>query len=199
MTTKSLSLTEYVILGSVMSGEMHGYEIMQFLGSALEAALRLSTSQLYVLLKKLEQEGLLDARAENQVSRPSKRVFDLTIEGRKRFLDWVGSPVEHVRDFRMEFLCKMFFFDHLSLSGANGLVAKQIRVLEDLLAKIQGKTHKDEDRFMELAYGFKASNVACLISWLKQEALPFAEHKGIRKKKTSSKSKDNKSHQGRAT
>ncbi len=75
-----------------MSGERHGYEIMQFLGSALGTTWRLSTSQLYVLLKRLEQEGLLDARAESQPSRPSKRVFDLTVKGRKTFLEWVDAP-----------------------------------------------------------------------------------------------------------
>lgn len=42
---------EYVILGVLMLGERHGYEIMQFLGSALEATWRVSTSQLYVFLK----------------------------------------------------------------------------------------------------------------------------------------------------
>ena len=51
------SATEYVILGALMSGARHGYEIMQFLGSALDATWRLSTSQLYVLLKRLEEEG----------------------------------------------------------------------------------------------------------------------------------------------
>jgi len=173
------SLTEYVVFGALMSGARHGYEIMRFLRSALETTWRLSTSQLYVLLKRLEQEGFLESHAESQESRPSKRVFDLTVAGRKTFLDWLSSPVEHVRDFRMEFLCKMFFFEHLSLVGAKDLVEKQIGVLEKLSDKIQGKTRKDEDRFVELVYGFKASNVACLVSWLKQEALPFAERKGI--------------------
>jgi PadR family transcriptional regulator AphA len=186
------SPTEYVVLGSLMSGARHGYEIMLFLASALETTWRLSTSQLYVLLKRLEQEGLLESHAESQQSRPSKRVFDLTVAGRKIFLDWLSTPVDHVRDFRMEFLCKMFFFEHLSLVGAKDLVEKQIDVLEALSDKIQGKTPKDEDRFMKLVYSFKTSNVTCLVSWLRQEALPFAERKGIDKKRTSSKRKDNK-------
>jgi len=190
MTLKSLSLTEYVILGALMSGERHGYEIMQFLGSALETTWRLSTSQLYVLLKRLEQAGLLESRPESQPSRPSKRVFILTVAGKMAFLDWLGAPVEYVRDFRMEFLCKMFFFDDLSLSGAKGLVEKQIRVLEEVLEKIQKRSHKGENRFMKLVYGFKAGNVACLISWLMQEALPFVERKGIGKKGTSPKRKE---------
>jgi DNA-binding MarR family transcriptional regulator len=145
------------------------------------------------LLKRLEKEGLLDSRPESQESRPSRRVFSLTVAGRKAFLEWLDAPVEHVRDFRMEFLCKMFFFDHLSLAGAKDLVQKQIQVSEKVLDRIQARTHKSENRFMELVYGFKASNVACLVSWLRQEALPFTEHRGNSGKKDSSKGKVRKS------
>jgi DNA-binding PadR family transcriptional regulator len=174
-----------------MSGARHGYEILQFLGSALEATCRLSTSQLYVLLKRLEHEGLLESHPESQQSRPSKRVFNLTIAGRRAFLDWLAAPVEHVRDFRMEFLCKMFFFDNLSLSGAEDLVEKQIGVLEKKLSdKIQMRLNKNEDRFMKLVYGFKAKTVENLLSWLVQEARPFVEEERIGGKKRRLSSKE---------
>jgi len=173
MTPKSA--TEYVILGALMPGARHGYEIMQFLGCALEATWRLSTSQLYVLLKRLEQESCLESFPESQESRPPKRVFNLTSAGRRAFLEWLSAPVENVRDFRMEFLCKMFFFDSLSMVGAKDLVEKQIRVLEKLLDKIQRRRIKDENGFMKLVYGFKARNVKSLLTWLRQEARPFVK------------------------
>jgi len=165
---------------------------MQFLGSALEATWRLSTSQLYVLLKRLEQEGFLESHPEKQQSRPSKRVFTLTVAGRRAFLDWLGTPVEHVRDFRMEFLCKMFFFDYLSLSGAKDLVETQIQVLEKLSDKIQRIPNKDENRFMKLVYGFKTRTVESLLSWLVQEARPFVEEESVGKKMCLSKRKKRK-------
>jgi PadR family transcriptional regulator AphA len=184
------SPTEYVVLGALMSGPRHGYEIMQFLGSALGATWRLSTSQLYVLLKRLEEEGCLASYSESQEPRPPKRMFHLTGEGTKTFLAWLGAPVEHVRDFRMEFLCKMFFFESLSLPGAKDLVERQIQVLEELSDRIQRRTYKDEDGFMKLVYGFKARTVECLLSWLVQEVRPFAEQKGRGKRKGSSRRKE---------
>jgi PadR family transcriptional regulator AphA len=183
------SLTEYVALGALMSGARHGYEIMQFLGSSLEATWRLSTSQLYVLLKRLEQEGCLDSCPESQESRPPKRVFNLTSAGRRVFLEWLSTPVEHVRDFRMEFLCKMFFFDSLSLPGAKDLVNTQIRVLEKLLDKIQDRPSKDESGFIKLVYAFKARNVESLLSWLRQEARPFVKEEKAGKGRSSPKRK----------
>jgi PadR family transcriptional regulator AphA len=186
------SPTEYVVLGALMSSARHGYEILQFLDSALETTWRLSTSQLYVLLKRLEQEGCLESFAESQETRPPKRVFNLTRAGRKAFLEWLSAPVEHVRDLRMEFLSKMFFFDSLSLPGAKDLVNTQIRVLEKLLDKIQSRPSKDESGFMKLVYAFKAGNVESLLSWLRQEARPFVEEKRAGKKRSLSKRKQRK-------
>jgi len=184
------SPTEYVVLGALMSGARHGYEILQFLGSALEATWRLSTSQLYMLLKRLEQEGCLESHSESQGTRPPKRVFHLTGKGRKAFLEWLSTPVEHVRDFRMEFLCKMFFFDSLSLAGAHELVEAQIRVLEKMLDKIQRRADKDESGFMKLVYGFKARNAESLLSWLRQEARPFVKQEKAGKTGSSLKRKE---------
>jgi DNA-binding PadR family transcriptional regulator len=150
---------------------------MQFLGSALEATWRVSTSQLYVLLKRLEQEGVLESRPELQESRPSRRVFSLTNAGKHAFMEWLATPVEHVRDFRMEFLSKMFFFDYLSLSGAGDLIEKQIRILEQLADKIRTRRNSHEEGFMNLVYGFKTRTVEGLLSWLIQEAQPFAAKK----------------------
>jgi PadR family transcriptional regulator AphA len=184
------SATEYVVLGALMSGARHGYEIMQFLGSALEATWRVSTSQLYVLLKRLEEEGYLESFSESQGTRPPKRVFNLTAQGRKVFLQWLSTPVEHVRDFRMEFLCKMFFFDSLSLAGAHDLVEAQIRVLEKLLDRLQSRSDQDQSGFMKLLYSFKTRNVEYLLSWMMEEARPFAGHKRGSKARSSSKRKD---------
>lgn len=171
------SPTEYVILGALMSGPKHGYEIMHFLGSALEATWRVSRSQLYVLLKRLEREGCLVSSSESLGLRPPKRVFHLTRKGKEVFLEWLNSPVKHPRDFRMEFLCKMFFFDHLSLPGLRSTVETQIKVLEQLLENIQARPERHEGAFMGLVHGFKVRNVDCLLSWLQEEVLPFAEKK----------------------
>lgn len=176
-----------------MPGPRHGYEIMQFLGSALEATWRLSTSQLYVLLKRMEEEGCLESYSESQGTRPPKRVFRLTGKGKKAFLEWLSAPCEHVRDFRMEFLCKMYFFDSLSLPGAKDLVERQIRVLEILSKRIRGRAHKDQDGFMKLVYGFKARNVECLLSWLIQEARPFVKQEKTGEGRSPSKRKQKKS------
>ncbi|MBU2498807.1 MAG: PadR family transcriptional regulator [Proteobacteria bacterium] len=163
---KTKPSTEYVLLGILMSGPKHGYEIMQFLETALESTWRVSTSQLYALLKRLESQGLLDASVEPQKTRPSRRVFTLTDAGEKSFLEWLRSPTEHVRDFRIEFIGKLFFFHRLSLGGGLALIDAQIQTLKRFQEKMRDRAKKGEDPFNKLVYGLKMETVACYIKWL---------------------------------
>ncbi|MBW2616231.1 MAG: PadR family transcriptional regulator, partial [Deltaproteobacteria bacterium] len=56
---KTKPSTEYALLGALMSGSKHGYEILQFINTALGSTWYVGTSPLYVLLKRLERDGLL--------------------------------------------------------------------------------------------------------------------------------------------
>lgn len=165
--------TEYVLLGTLFSGHKHGYEIMQFLESALESTWRVSTSQLYVLLKRLEREGLLQSSLEAQEARPSRRVFSLTPSGRNAFLNWVRSPTERVRILRVEFLAKLFFFHRLSLKGGNELVSAQVRALEEIRERIEKRQEREEDPFNKLVLGIKGMTVETWLQWLNKQATHF--------------------------
>ena len=121
--------TEYILLGTLMSGPRHGYEIMRFINTAFESIWHVGTSQLYALLKRLEWEGLVISSLKTQEDRPSKRVFFLSRAGEKSFLVWLNCPTESVRDLRTEFLAKLFFFKHLCLNGGDNLLTMQLKIL----------------------------------------------------------------------
>lgn len=165
--------TEYVLLGALFPGQKHGYEIMQFLESALESTWRVSTSQLYVLLKRLEGKGLLRSSLEAQETRPSKRVFSVTPAGKNAFLKWLRSPVGHVRDLRIEFLAKLFFYRSLSLQGGNDLVNAQVNALEEIKGGIQKRQDRENDPFNKLVLGIKAMTVESWLKWLRTQATGF--------------------------
>ena len=183
--------TEFVILGALMTGSKHGYEIIQFLSSALEPAWRVSTSQLYLLLKRLELAEMVDSSLETQKTRPSKRVYGLTNLGRKVFVQWLQTPVEHVRDFRTEFLTKMFFFYHLALPGADRLLEGQIRAIEKLRLRVHDRKKMEDDVFMALVYGFKNHTIESLLAWLRQDVRTFVKE-GIRDRSAAVPKRDKK-------
>jgi DNA-binding PadR family transcriptional regulator len=185
--------TEFVILGSLLPGSKHGYEIMQFLSSALEPAWRVSTSQLYLLLKRLELAGMVHSSLESQKTRPSKRVYGLTNQGKKVFVQWLQTPVEHVRDFRTEFLTKMFFFYHLALTGADKLLDRQISAIEQLKRRVHEKKKMEDEVFMALVYEFKKHTIESLLTWLRQDVHTFVKE-GVYDRSAAVPKRDKKKH-----
>ncbi|MEW6671865.1 MAG: PadR family transcriptional regulator [Thermodesulfobacteriota bacterium] len=173
MKTKTSS--EYVLLGALMSGPRHGYEIMRFTEDTLGVTWLVGTSQLYALLKRLQQQGLLQSTLEHQDARPAKRIFTITPQGKDAFLRWLHEPVHHVRDFRVEFMAKLFFFYQLSIRGGNRLVDAQIELLKALRLKIKRNHTAETDPYNRLVYGFKLSTVDARLKWLSQKARSFME------------------------
>ncbi len=170
---KTRLATEFIVLGSLMKGPRHGYEIIQFLDTDLGFTWYVSTSQVYTLLKRLEQNGLLSSNMESQKSRPSKRVFSLTTAGKKGFLDWLHSPTENIRDIRIEFLAKLFFFYSLSLKGGDKLIDLQIQSIEKLREKMPREYQVEKDSYNTLVLSFKKATLETWLEWLRKEAVPF--------------------------
>ena len=172
---KDKPATEYALMGVLMSGPKHGYEIPQLLETGLGPAWSVSTSQLYVLLKRLEKEGLVSSTLQTQDTRPAKRVFSLMPTAEKKFLNWLESPTQHVRDLRIEFLAKLFFFRNLGLQGGNALVDAQIALLAQVKQGLTAKRRAERDDYNRLVYGFKISTLTGWLNWLKEEAVSFVK------------------------
>jgi DNA-binding PadR family transcriptional regulator len=71
----------------------HGYELKlaleQTFGRAYPSP---NIGQIYVTLKRLEQDGLVCSRDVEQTARPNKRVYELTPAGREVLRAWVEEP-----------------------------------------------------------------------------------------------------------
>jgi len=146
---------------------------MQSLETGLGPAWSVSKSQLYVLLKRLEKEGWVSSTFQPQKTRPSKRVFSLMPSGEAKFLEWLKSPNDHVRDLRIEFLAKLFFFRNLGLKGGDALVNAQICLLEQVKEGLTAKRRGERDSYRRLVYGFRLSTLTGWLNWLKKEAISF--------------------------
>jgi len=171
---KTQPASEYALLGALISGPRHGYEIRAFLRKGLGATWHIPTSQLYAQLKRLEERGDLRSSLEPQESRPSRRVFELTDRGRDTFMTWVLAPTRHVRDLRVEFLAKLFFVRRLGLDAPR-LVREQDRVLEQALSRMNDRLEKETDPYRRLTAGFKRATARAWRDWLREEAQPFVE------------------------
>src|SRR5947207_13434683 len=95
----------------------HGYELKlaleQIFGEAYPSP---NIGQIYVTLKRLEQDGLVRSEDVEQTTRPNKRVYELTPAGRDALRAWVGETSDGPRDSD-EFLVKLLMATFAGLAG----------------------------------------------------------------------------------
>jgi len=159
---------EYALLGILMSGPKHGYEMHSYFSSHMDQFWRLSMSQIYALLKRMEKKGVVTSKAELQNNRPAKKIFFITQTGKEGFLNWVYSPVNHVRNLRIEFMAKLFFIKELKLKRATDIIDKQIEILHEKLQVLQDPKENTMDEFQKALHSFKIVQTSSAIEWLKE-------------------------------
>ena len=102
---------EYILLGFLEQKPIHGYDLYKQISEfdAVSLVWRIKQSQLYALLDRLEEEGLISSHIIPGETRPNRKQFQITSVGHQTFLAWRKSPVHHSRDIRIEFLAKVHF------------------------------------------------------------------------------------------
>jgi DNA-binding PadR family transcriptional regulator len=105
----------------------HGYELKlaleQTFGQAYPSP---NIGQIYVTLKRLEQDGMVRGQDVAQDSRPNKKVYEITPAGRAELATWVGSPTEGPR-VRDEFFAKLVLAPMAGLADRMELINSQRR------------------------------------------------------------------------
>jgi DNA-binding PadR family transcriptional regulator len=105
----------------------HGYELKLALEQTFgQAYASPNIGQIYVTLKRLEQDGLVRSQDVEQNSRPNKRVYELTPAGRGELTTWVEEPTEGPR-VRDEFFMKLVLAPMAGLADRMELINSQRR------------------------------------------------------------------------
>lgn len=154
------------LLGLLMTEPKHGYELHQEFSSNLGHVWRVGLSQLYAQLKQLEEAGLVAAQTEPQLNRPPRKVYHLTPEGRQVFTDWVHRPTPYLRQIRVAFLVRLYFYQQLSLPGLDQLVAKQKQVCQAQADRFDQLAGETDNRFRQLVLEFRRGQLGAVIQWL---------------------------------
>ncbi|MGH2457789.1 MAG: PadR family transcriptional regulator [Chloroflexota bacterium] len=169
MVSTPLTL-EHALLGFLRQRPMHAYEMHQQLARAktLGRVWHLKQSHLYALLARLENAGYIATSTEQQGSRPPRKVMSLTAEGQAAFERWLIEPVAHGRDFRIEFLAKLFFASENGAATATLLIDRQRQECDAWLADLgrQVETLAPERTYDRLVLRFRVSQIAAIRSWL---------------------------------
>jgi PadR family transcriptional regulator AphA len=157
---------QWVLLGLLTRKPMHGYELHQFFAapSPLGRVWHLGMSQMYKLLKELENLGHVEVSVEEQDSRPDKKVYRVTPSGREAFLEWLQTPVSGIRLIRIEFLGKLFLARTLDPEMVGRVIDVQLEACQALLADL--KHGVPDEGFEDLVFRFRKGQMEAAIEWL---------------------------------
>jgi PadR family transcriptional regulator AphA len=165
-TERDRNPAEYLILGVLAGGNLHGYDLYQYLEENLGRIWTLGRSQTYALLSRMEQAGLVAHQRQAQEKRPDRKNFSLTPLGRKIFNHWVRAPVEHIRDLRLEFLAKIHFLEKSDRKWVEKLIEGQQEVCREKFSRLEERKRSAPSGMERLTYDFRLSQARAALDWL---------------------------------
>jgi PadR family transcriptional regulator, regulatory protein AphA len=161
---------EHALLGFLRLRPMHAYEIHQTLlrAEALGLVWHLKQSLVYLMLERLEEADYVSGVLKPQGSRPPRKILHLTPSGKAAFASWLVAPVAHGRDFRLEFLAKLYFASQDEPASAATLIAGQQQACRDWLVELQAQADalSDARHYDWLVLQFRIGQIEAILAWL---------------------------------
>lgn len=103
-----------VIMGLLMKGPTHGYDLKQTLERDLSPFFEVSATPLYYTLKKLEQEGLVTKWSTVSGRRPKKDVYSLTAKGQEEIKDLLLKNITYLHRPSFNLDISLYFLNFLN-------------------------------------------------------------------------------------
>jgi PadR family transcriptional regulator, regulatory protein AphA len=160
---------EYVILGLVRRRSIHGYELLQHWNepNGIGMIWRVKPGTLYAALEKLEQLGHLDSSLIPGESSPPRKEYRITFAGEQAFLAWMKKPVVAARDFRQDFLARLFFWQDTDPALLEALFSQQELICQRWLASLDKQLDASAG-FERQVFSFRIYQVQGILKWLKE-------------------------------
>jgi PadR family transcriptional regulator AphA len=174
MRTHSTSASglEHALLGLLHDRPMHAYEMYLHLQRTEQLGLvwHLKQGNLYALLAALESDGYLVSTTEPQETRPPRKMLHLTPRGEASFTQWLTKPVEHGRDFRQDFLAKLYFATRAGTAAVTELVSRQRDACQRWLADLHatGAMLSADRPFEQLVLRYRVGQIEATLRWLEE-------------------------------
>jgi len=159
---------EYVILGLVRRQPAHGYELINIWNASHGIGLiwRVKPASFYAALEKLEQLGCLTSSLVPGECSPTRKEYRITALGEQSFLNWIKTPVAAARDFRQDFLVKLFFKQDLDSHELQALISQQDFICRGWLASLENQ-YLTSSGFEAQVLSFRIRQVRSILEWLR--------------------------------
>jgi DNA-binding PadR family transcriptional regulator len=163
---------EYILLGFLERAPIHGYDLFKRLNNleSIGMVWTIKQSQLYALLERLEEEGLVTSTVIPGESRPNRKQFHITSVGQQTFYAWRGSPVQHGREIRQEFLAKLYFTLQVDNDTTLELIEAQRGLCYDWINDIEYSLDNSSESqlFEKIVYQYRITQIQAILNWLNE-------------------------------
>lgn len=164
---KSLG-SQAFLLGMLRLGAQSGYAIKKAANVSTKFFWRVSFSQIYPELARLEYRGLVTKRDSPQ-GRRRRSIYGVTDSGKEALLDWLRSSDDAPLQLRDEGLLRLYFADALSLEEQLELVRRlRGRAAQSKIQVFEGSLPfpQQDARFPSVVAKLGADTLAYVEQWL---------------------------------
>ncbi len=168
-STQVRSVTpENLLLALLLEGAKDGYQLNRILKQDLNQIWRLSQSQLYATLKRLEIRGWICGTQTASRRGLPRRVFELTEAGKKQAEDWLMNPSPcSVQVVRLDLPARLYVLYRTRPEAISGILADQRRVLQEGLRRLENQLNliPDHQPFNRMACEIRLNQIQTLLEW----------------------------------
>jgi PadR family transcriptional regulator AphA len=163
--TAQLTTTEAAVLGLLTHGARSGYDLKKAVESSVGYFWGPAKSQIYAVLPRLVESGLVTVKKVAQAQRPDKSVYRLTAAGRDALKTWIEETPAPPDPDRNPLLLKVFFGDVASPEVLAQHIRERRREAERLREFLE--TVEEDDLHARLTIRWGLEYAAAVIRWAK--------------------------------
>ena len=167
-----------VILGLLAAKPCHGYQLLEYFRAPAELGQvwHLNTSQLYSILKRLEQNNFVTGKKMESDTAPSRTEYQLTEAGSKHLYQWLHeqNPSASTRHIRTQFLSRLYIARLLDIS-ATAIIQQQTKTCQQRKTDILTMRDQLEDGIGFLSLDLIISELETILQWIDRCHLALTE------------------------
>jgi PadR family transcriptional regulator, regulatory protein AphA len=167
---------EFALLGFLIPGQSHGYDLHQKFTTELGHVWHLSQSQAYAILKRLENRGDISAHVIEQEKLPARQMLRITSQGRKRFFEWLELRIgTNARSIRLEFLTRLYFAELHRPENISQIYKTQSAEIESRIEQLESLIEHlpPEQIFNHLSLDLRLQQMRLIQNWMAEIRTQF--------------------------
>ncbi|WP_433742584.1 PadR family transcriptional regulator [Falsibacillus pallidus] len=128
-----------IVLGLLMEGEKHPYEIQQLVKSRqMKFYIKMAPGSLYYAFDKLKEDGFIEvAEVVTDTNRPDKTIYRITHKGKREFESILMKQLGQKEQISKPIFAALSFANYANPEQVKERLLKRITDTEDFLEKIK--------------------------------------------------------------